>query len=80
MTRNMSDMSNIMMRLFTVVMLMVFSMGASADVKVLYGEKGAEKFEGTGGTIEVKQEDSKNDKTKVTITLIVTPSDGYFMK
>ena len=69
-----------MTRLFTVVMLMVFSMGAKADVKVLYGDKGTEKFEGTGGTIEVKQEDSKNDKTKVTITLIVTPADGYKME
>ena len=62
------------------IMLMMFSMGASADVKVLYGEDGSEKFGGTGGTIEVKQEDSKNDKTKVTITLIVTPADGYKME
>lgn len=61
-------------------MLMILNMGAKAEVKVLFGENGAEKFEGTGGTIEVKQEDSKNDKTKVTITLIVTPSDGYKME
>ena len=80
MTRNMSDMKTILTKLFTMLMLMMFSMGAYADVKVLYGEKGAEKFEGTGGTIEVKQEDSKNDKTKVTITLIVTPADGYKME
>ena len=58
-------------------MLMMFSMGVKAEVKVLYGEKGTEKFEGSGGTIEVKQEDSKDDETKVTVTLIVTPSDGY---
>ena len=28
----------------------------------------------------MKQEDSKNDKTKVTVTLIVTPADGYTME
>ena len=71
------DMKTILTRMFTVVVLMMISMAARADVKVLYGEKGTEKFEGTGGTIEVKQEDSKDDKTKVTVTLIVTPSDGY---
>lgn len=68
-----------MMRIFTVALLMIFSMGARADVKILYGEKGTEKFEGSGGTIEVKQEDSKDDKTKVTVTLIVTPDNGYTM-
>ena len=74
------DMKTTLTRLFLVIMLMMFSMGASADVKVLYGEKGTEKFEGMGGTIEVKQEDSKDDKTKVTVTLIVTPADGYTME
>ena len=73
-------MKTILTRLFTAVMLMMVSMGARADVKILYGEKGTEKFEGTGGTIEVKQEDSKNDKTKVTVTLIVTPVNGYTME
>ena len=80
MTRNMSKMNYIMTRLFTLLLLMVFSMGAQADVKVLYGEKGTDKFEGTGGTIEVKQEESKDDATKVTVTLIVTPADGYTME
>lgn len=71
------DMKTILTRMFIVVVLIMISMAARADVKVLYGENGTEKFEGTGGTIEVKQEDSKDDKTKVTVTLIVTPSDGY---
>ncbi len=70
-------MKAILTRMFIAALLMIFSMGVRADVKILYGEKGTEKFEGTGGTIEVKQEDSKDDKTKVTVTLIVTPSDGY---
>lgn len=80
MTRNMSKMNYIMTRLFTLLLLMAFSMGAQADVKVLFGENGTEKFEGTGGTIEVKQEESKDDATKVTVTLIVTPADGYTME
>ena len=59
-------------------MLMMFSMGTSADVKVLYGEKGTEKFEGTGGKIEVTQKES-DDKTQVTVYLTVTPDNGYIM-
>lgn len=74
------DMKTILTRLFTVLMLIFFSMGAEAQVKVLFGEEGTEKFEGKGGTIEVKQEDSKNDKAKITVTLIVTPDDGYKME
>lgn len=77
MTRNMSDMNNILTKLFMVIMLMMFSMGASADVKVLYGEKGTEKFEGTGGTIEVKQESDEKDGTKVTVYLTFIPKSGY---
>ena len=67
-----------MMRLFTVALLMIFSMGARADVKILYGEKGTEKFEGTGGKIEVTQKES-DDKTQVTVYLTVTPDNGYTM-
>jgi len=77
MTRNMSNMNNIMTRLFLVIMLMIFSMGAQADIKVLYGEKGTEKFEGTGGTIEVKQEPDEKDETKVTVFLTFIPQSGY---
>lgn len=72
------DRSNIMMRIFTVALLMIFSMGARADVKILYGEKGTEKFEGTGGKIEVTQKES-DDKTQVTVYLTVTPDNGYTM-
>ena len=66
-------------RLFTVMMLMMVSLGAKADVKVLFGEKGDEKFKSDGGTIEVKQETSKEDATKVTVYLIVTPGKEYKM-
>lgn len=67
-----------MTRLMMVIMLMIFSMGAKADVKILYGEKGTEKFEGTGGKIEVIQKES-DDKTQVTVYLTVTPDNGYTM-
>ena len=72
------DMSNIMARLIMVIMLIFFSMGAKADVKILYGDKGTEKFEGTGGKIEVIQKESDN-KTQVTVYLTVTPDNGYTM-
>ena len=67
-------------RLFTVMMLIIVSMGAMADVKVLYGEKGESTFKSDGGTIEVKQEASKKDATKITVFLIVTPNKGYTMQ
>lgn len=67
-----------MTRLMTVIMLMIFSMGAKADVKILYGEKGTEKFEGSDGKIEVTQKES-DDKTQVTVYLTVTPDNGYTM-
>ena len=55
------------------MMLIIVSMGAMADVKVLYGEKGTEKFEGKGGSIKIEQADSKDDKTKVTVYLTFIP-------
>lgn len=67
-------------RLFTVMMLIMVSMGAKADVKVLFGEKGESTFKSDGGTIEVKQDVSKKDATKITVYLIVTPNKGYSMK
>ena len=57
-----------------VLMLMLVSIGAVAQVKVVFGEKGEEKFPGTGGTITVSQ-DTKGDE--VTVTLTVTPDKGY---
>ena len=67
-------------RLFTVMMLIMVSMGAKADVKVLFGEKGESTFKNDAGTIEVKQDVSKKDATKITVYLIVTPNKGYSMK
>ena len=55
------DMNKTLTRLFTVLMLMMVSMGAQADVKVLFGDKGTEKFEGSGGSIKIEQADSKDD-------------------
>ena len=67
------DMKTILTRLFTVTMLMMISMVAKADVKVLYGEKGTETFEGKGGSIKMEQTDSKDVKTKVTVYLTFIP-------
>lgn len=74
------DMKTTLTRLFTVMMLIMVSMGAKADVKVLFGENGDDTFKSDGGTIEVKQEASKKDATKITVYLIVTPNKGYSMK
>lgn len=57
-----------------VLMLTLVSIGAVAQVKVVFGEKGEEKFPGKGGTITVSQ-DTKGDE--VTVTLTVTPDKGY---
>ena len=74
-------------RLFTVALLMMVSLGAKANVKVLFGEKGddkvktdGDKIEATydGGTIVVTQK--VVDATKVTVFLTVTPNKGYTMQ
>ena len=67
------DMKTILTRMFTVVVLMMISMAAGADVKVLYGEKGTDKFEGEGGSIKIEQTDSKDVKIKVTVYLTFIP-------
>ena len=64
-------------KMFVVLVLMMIGMGAKADVKVYFGEKGTEKFEGSGGTVEVKQEESKDDNTQVTVYLGFIPQSGY---
>ena len=71
MTRYMTSyMNNEMTRLLTVIMLMMFSMGAfSTDVKIAYGGF----F--TGGTIFATQDDAKDGKVDVYLT--VTPKKGY---
>ena len=81
------DMKTKLTRLLTVVVLIMVSMGAMADVKVLFGEKGddkvktdGDKIEATydGGTIVVTQK--VVDATKVTVYLTVTPNKGYTMQ
>ena len=70
------DMNKTLTRLFTVALLMMVSLGARADVKVLFGENGTEKYEGKGGTIQVKQEESR-DGGKVTVRLAFIPDKNY---
>ena len=70
------DMNKTLTRLFTLMLLMMVSMGARADVKVLFGENGTEKYEGKGGTIQVKQEESR-DGGKVTVRLAFIPDKNY---
>ena len=70
------DMKKTLTRLFTVALLMMVSLGARAEVKVLFGEKGTEKYEGKGGTIQVKQEESR-DGGKVTVRLAFIPDKNY---
>ena len=66
---NMSNMNNIMMKLFMVIMLMMFSMGVNAKVDVEINK------EYKGGKVKVKsQEDQPDGSTLVTIT--VTPAQG----
>ena len=74
-------------RLFTVALLLMVSLGARAEVKVLFGVNGTElqpdkdgkvtlgQKELTGGTVIISQEDQKNGTTNV--TLAVTPDKGY---
>ena len=71
-----------MTRIFTVALLMMFSMGASADVKIFYGEKGEElktgetKIKADNGTIAIEQKAS-DDGSSTTIYLTFSPNNGY---
>ena len=75
-------MKTYMTRILTVVLLMMFSMGASADVKIFYGEKGEElktgetKIKADNGTIAIEQKAS-DDGSQTTIYLTFTPETGY---
>ena len=75
-------MKTYMTRILTVLMLMMFSMGASADVKIFFGEKGEElktgetKIQGDNGTIAIEQKAS-DDGSSTTIYLTFTPNNGY---
>lgn len=55
------------------MMLIMVSMGAKADVKVLYGESGNDTF--TGGKISATQEMQKDGQVAVTFT--IKPDNGY---
>lgn len=71
-----------MTKILTVLMLMMFSMGAAADVKIFYGEKGEEiktgetKIKADNGTIAIEQKAS-DDGSSTTIYLTFTPNSGY---
>ena len=82
------DMNKTVMRILSIALLMMVSIGAGAEVKVIYGEKGTElqadkdgtitigQKEGlTGGTIVITQVAQRDGTTKV--TLAVTPDKGY---
>lgn len=75
-------MKTYMTRLFTVLMLAMFSMGAWADVKIFYGEKGEElkngetKIKADNGTIAIEQKAS-SDGSQTTVNLTFTPNSGY---
>ena len=71
-----------MTKILTVLMLTMFSLSASADVKVFFGEKGEElktgetKIKGNNGTIAVEQKAS-DDGSSTTIYLTFSPDNGY---
>lgn len=71
-----------MTKILTVLMLMMFSLSASADVKVFFGEKGEElktgetKIQGDNGIIAIEQKTS-DDGSSTTIYLTFSPDNGY---
>ena len=68
-----------MTRLFTVLMLTMVSMGAWADVEVLFGEKGEKEFSGSGGKVSVLLQTEEDDGS-TTVYISVYPSEGYSIK
>lgn len=66
-------------RLFTFIMLMVFSVGVDAKIKV---DLGGEKNDGVypGGTIVEKSQTEPNANGLVTVTITVTPHKGFTIK
>ncbi len=67
-------MNKTLTRLFTIALLMMVSMGSWAEVKIDLGGKD-NKGVYEGGTITAKQSEAKDGK--VTVTLTVTPANGY---
>ena len=78
-------MKTYMTRIFTVALLLMFSLGASADVKVFFGEKGEElktgesKIQGDNGIIAIEPKAS-SDGSQTTIYLTFTPDKGYTIR
>jgi len=68
-------MKKAMTRIFVLALLMMASMGAWADVKVVYGEDGEDTCKFTGGEITASVGEEKGGE--VTVTLTVAPDDGY---
>ena len=68
------------MRLFSVALLVIFSIAAGAQVKVLFGENGDETFKSDGGTIKEKGQTKPDENGLVTVTITVTPNKGYTIK
>ena len=72
-------MKKILMRMLTLMLLAILSLGARAQVTVIYGEDGEEGkpyYKFSGGTIEAtKQSTAANGQ--VTVTITVTPNQGY---
>ena len=62
-------------RLFFIVPLLLFCLGISAQVSVSIGENGDGKFD--HGTIEATGQTDPDAEGRVTVTLTVTPDDGY---
>lgn len=72
-------MKKTLIRLFTFIMLMVFSVGVDAKIKV---DLGGEKNDGVypGGTIVEKSQTEPNANGLVTVTITVTPHKGFTIK
>ena len=69
------------------MMLIMVSIGAKAQVKVLFGENGEDKFKSDGDKIEVAYDggtivvtQKTVDANNVTVYLAVTPNKGYTMQ
>ncbi len=72
-------MKKTLIRLFTFIMLMVFSVGVDAKIKV---DLGGEKNDGVypGGTIVEKSQTEPNANGLITVTITVTPHKGFTIK
>ena len=72
------NMKKTLMRMLTLMLLAILSLGARAQVTVIYGENGDEGkpyYKFSGGTIEATKQSTDGGKT--TVTLTVTPASGY---